>query len=72
LGASMSKWLPIVEEAARPGWVEDVSGKVPVKMSYTGVVGLDGFVRGFVAFFTSALVGLDHRECLPQCEGLWY
>jgi hypothetical protein len=66
LGTSVSNWLPLVEEAARTGWVEDVSGRVPVKMIYTGIEGFDGFVRGFVAFFTPALAGLGHRESNTQ------
>jgi hypothetical protein len=65
LNTSISKWLPIVLEAARTGWVEDVGGRVPVNMTYTGIEGLDGFMRGPMSFFTPALAGLDHREFDP-------
>jgi hypothetical protein len=58
----VSKWLPTTEEAARMGWVGEVSGRVPLKMTYTGIEGLDGFVKAFVVFFTPAISGLEHSE----------
>lgn len=64
LSASVSKWIPILEEAVKTGWIEDVSGRIPLRTTYTGIKGLDRFVSGFVVFFTPALVGLDHSEFL--------
>jgi hypothetical protein len=58
----VSEWLPITEEAARTGWVEEASRRVPLKMTYTGIEGLDGFVKAFVLFFTPAIAGLEHSE----------
>jgi hypothetical protein len=43
------------------GWVE-VSGRVPFKMTYTGIEGLDGLVKAFVVFFTPAIAELEHSE----------
>jgi hypothetical protein len=62
LSATASKWLPILEEAVKTGLVQDVSGQLPLRTTYTGIEGLDRFVSGFVAFFTPAIAGLDHSE----------
>jgi hypothetical protein len=31
-------------------------------MTYTGIEGLDGFVKAFVLFSTPAIAGLEHSE----------
>jgi hypothetical protein len=62
LNISLSKWLPIVQKAAKSGWVEEISGKVPLRMTFTGIQGLDSFMRGPVAFFTPTIAGLDDSE----------
>jgi hypothetical protein len=41
------------------GWVEDVGGRVPLKMAYTGIEGLDGLVRAFVYSLHRQLLDLN-------------
>jgi len=61
LGASVSKWLPIVEEAARTGWVEDVSGSVPVKMrSVLGLLAALTMLLTSSAAFAGQFLGIDY------------
>jgi hypothetical protein len=70
LNANVARLLPGMENAGRTGWLEDGNLKVPVKMVYTGIEGLDGFLAVFVAFFTPALAGLtEHREISPRGLG---
>jgi hypothetical protein len=55
----VSKWLPITEEATRMGWVENVGGRVPLKMTHAGIEGLDGLVRAFVHSLHRQLLDLN-------------
>jgi hypothetical protein len=62
LGANVSHYLPVLEEAAKTGWIDDGGNLIPLRTTYSGVKGLDGFLSIFVGFFTPALAGLDHCE----------
>ncbi len=64
LSACLLKLLPLLEEAAKAGWIEDGGRQVSVKMTYTGIEGFDYFMMSFVAFFTLALARLYHGEFL--------
>jgi hypothetical protein len=41
------------------GWVEDVGGRVPLKITYAGIEGLDGLVRAFVYSLHRQLLDLN-------------
>ncbi|KAN0110119.1 hypothetical protein V8E51_006506 [Hyaloscypha variabilis] len=62
LGANVSHYLPVLEEAAKTGWIHDGGNLIPLRTTYSSIKGLDGFLSIFVGFFTPALAGLDHSS----------
>ena len=64
LQANVSHYLPLLEEAAKTGWINDGGNLIPLRTTYSGIEGIDRFLAIFVGFFTPALAGLDHCETL--------
>lgn len=64
LGECSTKMGPILETVMTKPWIEDISGRVPVKEVFTGIGSIDGFVKQFVAAFTPSMAGLGHSELL--------
>jgi hypothetical protein len=62
LTANVSQYLPLIEEAAITGFIDNGGQQVPLRKVYTGLEGLDDFLLVFVGFFTPALAGLDHSK----------
>ena len=62
LTANVSKYLHLIEETVRTGFIDNGGQQVPLRKVYTGLEGLDNFLAIFVAFFTPALAGLDHSK----------
>ncbi|KUJ19502.1 FAD/NAD(P)-binding domain-containing protein [Mollisia scopiformis] len=60
MGDCQTKMMPFLEAVTAKPWVEDVTGRVPVKEVYTGIKGLDDVVKLYVAAFTPSIAGLDH------------
>ena len=48
-----------IAKALTTGLIEESFGTVPVRTVYTGLTGLDSFVRFFVTVFTPSMAGLD-------------
>ncbi|KAE9371953.1 hypothetical protein N431DRAFT_407772 [Stipitochalara longipes BDJ] len=62
LTANVSHYLPLLEEAAKTGWIDDKGRLIELRKTYSGIEELDSFLAIFVGFFTPALAGLDRSS----------
>lgn len=67
LTTNISKCMPLFEEAMKIKFINDTGRQVPLRKTYSGLEGLDGFLGIFVAFFTPALAGLDQSKNYHNC-----
>lgn len=64
MGDCMAKMGPFLIDALTSGSISDVTGTVPVREVFTGIKGIDDFVRLYVAAFTPSLAGLGYSKCI--------
>ena len=59
---TLSRIAPFLEKAMATGLTEGSFGTVSVRSDFSGIKGLDSFVRTFVAAFTPSICGLGHSK----------